>query len=100
VGDLSIPDLAQQQIEELCAVAEAAARKHVLSKVPRVKIEKLNVSVEAEGTRPMNLEIDVDVDLSHIMKKFDVQQLVDEAVKEGFKSAERYLRELACHLRK
>jgi hypothetical protein len=100
VGDLSIPDLAQQQIEKLYTVAEAAARKHVLSKVPRVKIKKLNISVEAEGTRPMNLEIDADVDLSHIMKNFDVQQLVDEAVKEGFKSAERYLRELACHLRK
>ena len=98
--DLSTQDLTEEQVEELCAVAEATARKHVLSKVPRVKIEKLNVSVEAEGTRPMSLEIDVDVDLSSMMEKFDVQQLVDEAVKEGFKSAERYLRELACHLRK
>jgi hypothetical protein len=80
VGDLSIPDLAQQQIEELCAVAEAAARKHVLSQVPRVKTEKPNISVEAEGTRPMGWEIDADVGLSHIMKNFDVQQLVNETV--------------------
>lgn len=95
--NLGIPDLTSEQAEELCAVAEEAARKYVLSKVPGKRIEKLDVSAEVQGTRPVSLEIDVDVDLSPTLDDFDAQQLADGAVKEGVKSAEKYLRELACH---
>jgi hypothetical protein len=100
VEDKGILALTSEQTEELCTIAEEAARKYILSKVPRKSIEKLNVSAEAEGTRPMNLEIEVDVGLSPMLEEFDVQQLVNEAVREGFRSAERYLGELECHSRK
>jgi len=33
VVELGIPELTNEQIEEACATAEDAARKHVLSKV-------------------------------------------------------------------
>ena len=98
--ELGIPELTNEQIEELCLVAEKAARKHVLSKVPSKKIEKLNVGAEAEGTKPIALRVDVAVVLSPSMKDFDVQKLADEAVKEAFFQAEKHLRELACHSRK
>jgi len=97
VEELGIPELTSEQIEELCAIAEEAAREYVLSKIPSKRIDTLNVSVEAEGTKPVNLTVDIDIALSPLMKDFDVQKLVDEAVKEAFTSAKKYLRELTCH---
>jgi len=100
VEELGIPELTSEQIEELCAVAEEAVREYVLSKVPSKRIEKLNISVEAEGTKPVTLTVDIDIALSPLMKDIDVQELVDEAVKEAFTSAEKYLGELTCHSKK
>jgi len=97
---LGIPELTSDQIEELCLIAEKAAREHVLSKVPSKKIETLDISAEAEGGRPVALRIDVAVTLSPSMKSFDVQKLADEAVREAFISVEKHLRETACHSRK
>jgi len=100
VEQLDIPKLTSEQIEELCVVAEEAARKYVLSRVPSKRIENLDVSVDAEGTKPVNLTVDIDINLSPLMKNFDTQRLVDEAVKQAFATAERYLRELKCHSKK
>jgi len=97
---LGIPELTSEQIEELCLIAERAAREHVLSKVPSKKIETLDISAEAEGTKPVALKVDVTVTLSPSIRDFDVQKLVDEAVKEAFISAEKHLREIACHSQK
>jgi len=97
VEDLGIPELTSEQIEGLCGVAEEAARKYILSKVPSKRIETLNISVEAEGVKPLTLTVDIDIELSPLMKNFEVQKLVDEAVKEAFASAEKYLRKLACN---
>lgn len=98
--DLDLPELTDEQIEQLCSIAEEAARKHVLSKVPSKRVETLNVSAEVEGTKPMQLTVDVDVALSSSLKSFDVQKLSDDAVREAFASAEKYLRKLACHSQK
>jgi len=100
VEELGIPELTSEQIEELCAIAEEAAREYLLSKVPSKRIETLNISVEAEGAKPVTLKVDVDIALSPLMKDFDAQKLVDEAVKEAFTSVEKYLRELTCHSQK
>jgi len=89
---LGIPELTSEQIEELCLIAEKTAREHVLSKVPSKKIETLEISAEAEGGKPVELKVDVAVTLSPSMKDFDVQKLVDEAVREAFLSAEKHLR--------
>ena len=97
---LGIPELTSEQIEELCLIAEKAAREHVLSKVPSKKIETLDISAEAEGTRPVALRVDAAVTLSPSMKNFNAQKLVDEAVGEAFSSAEKHLRLLACHSQK
>jgi len=97
---LGIPELTSEQIEELCLIAEKAAREHVLSKVSSKEIETLDISAEAEGTKPVALKVDVDVTLSPSIKDFDVQKFADEAVKEAFISAEKHLREIACHSQK
>ena len=98
--DLGIPDLTSEQIEKLCMIAEEAARKYVLSKVSKKSIEKLDICTEAVGTKPLRLEINIDMDASRTIENSNAQRLVNEAVKEGFRSAERYLRELSCHSQK
>ena len=98
--DLDLPELTDEQIEQLCSVAEEAARKHVLSRVPSKKVETLNVSAEVEGAKPIQLTVDVDIRLSPSMKSFDVQKLCDDAVREAFASTEKYLRKLKCHSQK
>ena len=91
---LGIPELTSEQIEELCSIAEETARKNVISKVPQKRIEKLNISTEAEGTKPLTLAIEMDVVLSSMMKGFDAKKLADEAVNSAFAAAEKYLKEL------
>jgi hypothetical protein len=98
--DLGIPELTSDQIEELCTIAEEAARKYIHSKLKKKSIEALTVCAEVEGTKPVNLNVDVDIELSPSMESFNVQKLADEAVKEAFRVAEKYLRSLACHTQK
>ena len=98
--ELGLQELTSEQIEELCTIAEEAARKYVISKVSSKKIETLDISVEAEGAKHVTLTVDVDIALSPLMKNFDVQTLVKEAMEEAFKSAKKYLREHTCHSQK
>jgi hypothetical protein len=94
VERLGIPELTSEQIEELCSIAEETARKNVISRVPQKRIEKLDITTEAEGTKPVTLAIEMDVALSSTMKGFDAKKLADEAVKKAFAAAEKYLKEL------
>lgn len=97
---MGLPELTPEQVEELCSKAEEASREYILSKVPLKRVETLNISVETEGEKPLTLTVDVEIVLSPLMQEYDVQKLADEAVKEAFKSAEKYLRELKCRLQK
>jgi hypothetical protein len=94
VDELGFPDLTTEQIETLCSTAEDAARKHILSKVPLKMVEKLDISVEAEGAKPVNVTVEIDLELSLKTKDFDADKLVNEAVKEAHKASENYLRKL------
>ena len=98
--DNGIPELTLEQLEELCERAEQAAREYILSTVTTGKIATLDVSVDAEGTKPVTVNIDVTVVLSPLMKDFDVDALTKEATKRAFSSIEEYLRELACKPKK
>jgi hypothetical protein len=97
VEELGIPPLTDEQIEEVCRLAEEAARNYVYSKIQKKHVESLNVCAVVEGEKPVNLEIDVDVDLDSSMENFDPQPVSDAAAKEAFKAAEAYLRKIACH---
>ena len=92
--ELEIPELTTEQIENLCSTADNAARKHVLSRISSKIVEKLNVIVEAEGSKPLNLSIDVDLALVPQVKGIDAKTLVDEAAKAALIASENYLRTL------
>jgi hypothetical protein len=94
--ETGIPELTIEQVEELCERAEQAAREYVLSKIPNSRISTLNVTVDAEGTKPLTVNVDVSVVLSPLMKDFDVEALTKEATKRAFAHIEEYLRELSC----
>jgi hypothetical protein len=98
--EIGIPELTLEQVAELCEHAEQSARDYVLSKVSRSRIVTLDVSVDAEGTKPVTANVDVNVVLSPLMKDFDVEALTKEATKCAFSSIEDYLRELTCKPKK
>lgn len=93
--ELGIPELTNEQIEEVCATAEDAARKHVLSKVSQKLLEKLDISVEAEGAKPVTFTVEVDLALIPEGKDFDQKKLAEEAVRKAFEAIETYLRKLS-----
>ncbi len=90
--DLGIPELTTEQIEVLCSTAEDAARKFVLSKISSKMIDRLDISVEATGSKPVNVTIEIDLVLSSKSTKVDVESLVNAAVMEGHRAVENYLR--------
>jgi len=94
VGELGLPELTAEQIEALCLTAENAAKKYILAKVSSKMVEKLNISVEADGTKPVNLTVEIDLVLLPHAKNVDLNKLVDEAVEEALKISENYLRKL------
>jgi len=100
LAENGIPELTIEQVEELCELAEQAAREYVLSKVSTSRIVSLDVAVDAEGTKPVTVNVDVTVVLSPIMKDFDVESLTKEATKQAFAHIEEYLRELECKSKK
>ena len=92
--ELELPELTTEQTETLCALAEDAARKYVLSKITQKNLETLNVTVEAEGSKPLNLSIEIDLQLTAKAKDAGAKGLADEAAKQALKAAENYLRKL------
>ena len=91
-----IPKLTTEQVEKLCEVAEEAARRHILSKVPMRRISDFDITVEVEGLKPLNVTVDVNLELSPLMRNYDAEKLVEEAVRKAFNAVDNYLRELSC----
>ena len=90
--ELGIPELTTEQIETLCSTAENAARKYVLSKVSSKMVDKLDISVEAEGSRPVNVMVEIDLRLLPETKVVDAEALVKEATSAAHKAVENFLR--------
>lgn len=94
--EISISELASEQVETLCAVAEKAARDHILSEVPARKVTVLNITVDTEGSKPITVNVELELTLSSSVKNHNAKKLADEATKQAFSAVEAYLRELAC----
>ncbi|MFB3889524.1 MAG: DUF3194 domain-containing protein [Candidatus Bathyarchaeia archaeon] len=92
--EIGLPELTSEQVEDLCAKAENAARKYILARVNQKLLDGLDISVEAEGTKPVSLTVEVDLALSPNAKGIDQKRLADDAVKEAFKTIEQTLRKL------
>lgn len=100
VEEIGLPELTNEQIEALCLTAESAARKHILTAFPSKLVEKLNVSVEAKGIKPLNLTVEIELALSPQLKGVALDKIVNEAAKEALKVSENHLRKLKCPSRK
>jgi len=94
--EIGIPELTPEQLEKLCEIGEKAAREHVLSKVSSRQISTLNISIDTEGTKPVTVNIDVEINLSPLMKNYNVEKLAKEAAEKAFASVKEYLSEIAC----
>jgi hypothetical protein len=94
MGELGFPELTTEQIELLCQTAEDTARKFVLSKLSSKDVDRLDISVEAEGTKPITVTVEINLALSPQTKSVDPETLVKEAVSEGQKAAENFLRKI------
>ncbi len=98
--EIGIPELSEEQMQELSEIAEEAARNYVLSKVPQRKISALEIAVETVGSKPVTVSVDVDLALSPLMRAYNVEKLASEAAEKAFEAAEQYLRELSCRSKK
>jgi hypothetical protein len=94
MAELGIPELTTEQIEDLCSTAEKAARKYILSKVTNKKIDKLDISVEAEGAKPVKVTVEIDLILSPQAGSIDARNLAKEGANEAHKAAENFLRKV------
>jgi hypothetical protein len=91
-----MPELTEEQLEKLCAIAEKTARSCIYSNFPPKKIEKLNVVTETEGSKPTTLTVEIELIPLLSTQNIDIQRLVEEAIKESFDAAEKYLRNVSC----
>lgn len=80
------------EVEQICTAAEEAARRHLLSKVPLKRVCDLDVMVEAVGDKPLNVNIEVAIELTSGTQ--DLDALVREATEIAFSAAEAKVREL------
>jgi len=94
VVELGFPELTTRQIELLCQTAEGAARKYVLSKVPQKEIDSLDISVEADGTKPVKVTVEINLILTPQTKGVQTEALVKEAVDAAHKATENFLRKI------
>ncbi|MBS7656301.1 DUF3194 domain-containing protein [Candidatus Bathyarchaeota archaeon] len=88
--------LSDDQIEELCILADEAARKYVTSKISKNEITDLVVSVNLEDTQELVVQIEVELSLSDMYTKEDAKKLAGEAVKSAFRAIDEYVKEVRC----
>ena len=94
--EIGLAELSVEQLEELCKIGEQAARSYILSKIPAKRISTLDIAVDTEGSKPVTVNVEVEVVLSSLMKDIDADKLAAEATERAFEAIGRYLRELSC----
>jgi len=93
MDELGFPELSTEQIELLCQTAEDAARKSILSKVSNKDIDRLDIAVEVEGTKPVNVTVEINLLLAK-STGINAEPVVEAAVAEAHKATETFLRKL------
>ena len=82
--------LSNYQIIELCEGAEHAIRGYILSKISKKRIKTLDIFVEADGLKPVNISIEVTLFFSNL-NDLDANKLANEAINHGFIYVDQYL---------
>ncbi len=94
MGKLGFSELSAEQIEQLTQTAEEAARKFVLSKVSSKNVDRLDISVEAEGTKPVKVTVEINLRLDQQTKGVNAEELTKQATNAAHLAAENFLRNL------
>jgi len=92
--ELGLPELTTEQVETLCETAENAARNHIQAKISSKLIDRLDIIVEAQGIKPVDLSVEINLTLNEAAKDVDVDALVKEAVVQAHLASENFLRTL------
>ena len=82
-----------EEIESICAAAEEAARKFILSKISLKKLEDLDLSIEAVGDKPLSVTVKVAVETD--LGDAELKTIIDKATDAAFAAAEAKVRELS-----
>ena len=94
--EVGIAELASEQLAELCETSERAARGYIVSKIPQRQIVMLDITIDTEGSRPVTVNVEIEIELSQSIKRFDLDELVKQATEKAFEAAKQYLRERSC----
>jgi len=94
--EIGIPELTFKQVEELCEIGEKAARNYISTKISKHRVSSLDITIDVEGTKPITVNVEIEIVLSPLMKDYNVKGLIDEAKEKAFSAIEEYLRDIAC----
>ncbi len=96
LGEPKLSSLPYEQMERISEIAEEAALRSIMSRVPKRGISDLSISVEFEEAEAVNVEVDVEIRLSPLFKNINAKELAEESVKAAFQAVEKSLRESRC----
>ncbi|MEM0049807.1 MAG: DUF3194 domain-containing protein [Candidatus Bathyarchaeia archaeon] len=91
---LPISSLTYEKLEEICKVAEEAARRYIFSRVKREYVSDLYISIDLESLDALNVSIEVEINLSPLCKNVDVQEIANGSIKAAFEAIEKYLNKI------
>ncbi|MCL2475616.1 DUF3194 domain-containing protein [Candidatus Bathycorpusculum sp.] len=94
LDELGFPELTAEQIELLCQTTEDGVRKYILNQVSSKNVNQLDIFVEVEGTKPVNVSVEVELVLTKQAEAIDADALVKQAVDAGHAAAENFLRKI------
>jgi len=91
---ISVSELSLDELLSVCEAAELRIRQFISSQVPLNLIDDLDVQVSVEGSHPSSIDIEVAVTLSPLLRDSDAARLVEDAIEQGFQSAEEKAKEI------
>jgi len=94
----NFPRITADVMEEVCEIAERSVRKFLLSKIPSNRLRDIDFSIDVAGDIPLNVEMELRVTLTRthakeVLSKFNLEELIDEALNRAFTAVENYLRD-------
>jgi len=91
-----ISSLTYEELEEICEIADESARKYIFTRVKREYISDLRISIDLESLNSLEVNVEVEIELSPLCKKFNVQEIAEGSVKAAFEAIEKHLEEIRC----
>lgn len=94
LSERPISSLTYEELEKICVVAEEAARRYIFSRVKREYVSDLHISIDLESLDTLNVNVEVEVELSPLCGKMNVQEITDGSVKAALEAIEKYLKKI------